>query len=131
MKKMVLITGNLSSSKHLVELRKMQFKLRENKVPVCSILDFAREGENAPNFHQMLDIQSFFALNVKYLVIGDLSDENPINVRLLEIAKRFNVQVINYRDIVLTGKNPFKKSFIERFDEILKPWFTNPMKRLS
>jgi hypothetical protein len=131
MKKMVLVTGNLSSPKHLVELRKMQFKLRDNQVPVCSILDFAKEGDNAPNFHQMMEIQNFFALNVKYLVIGDISDENAINNRLISIAEKFGVKVINFRDIVLTGSNPFKKSFIERIDEVLKPWFTNPMKRMS
>ena len=128
---MVLVTGNLSSPKHLVELRKMQLKLRDNQVPVCSILDFAKEGENAPNFHHMMEIQNFFALNVKYLVIGDISDENAINNRLMSIAEKFGVKVINFRDIVLTGSNPFKKSFIERIDEVLKPLFTNPMKRMS
>lgn len=127
MKNTVFLIGKFATELDRIQLRKMQAKIMGTGAHVKCILDYAPEGEDYPTFHQLKEIQYHFAARATHLVVGTL-DDNAVNKRLVEAAEVFKVPVIEYRDIVFTGSNPFQVSFWDKLNAILKPWFTNPMK---
>jgi hypothetical protein len=127
MKNVVFVIGKFDTELDRLKLRKQQAKIMAAGAETISVLDFAEEGHDYPTFHQIKAIQYYFISRARHVVVGDM-DDNAVNKRVLEMAELFKVPVIPFRDIVFTGTNPFKVSFWDKVDAILKPWFTNPMK---
>ena len=125
MKQHTLLIGAVYNEKLRIQLRQQQRRLEQAGVPVLSILDFAREGQDEPDVFTKDAVLSFMATEVKQIVVGQPdADWCPV---LMDIAKDFQMPIIEFRDIDFTTKT-VRKSLVQRINEFLYPWFTNPMK---
>lgn len=125
MKQHTLLIGAVYNEKLRIQLRAQQCRLANAGVPVLSILDFAREGQDEPDVFTKNQVLEFMATHAKQIVVGQPdADWCPV---LMDIAKDLNMPIIEFRDIDFQTKT-VRKSFIQRINEFLYPWFTNPMK---
>lgn len=127
-RKIVFVIGAHQTSEERIALRKFERKLNVVGVPTRNLLDFTDEGDETPGFHRMTQMREFIRLGTSSIVVFD--ERCKMCMELMLIANEYNVQFISHRDIDWnTFPNKYtKKSLLEKLDDLLRPWFTNPMK---
>lgn len=127
MQKGVLLIGAIHNEKMRILLRRNQMEIANTGALVKSLLDFAKEGEDMPDERSKIEVIRFLGTSTKQVVVG-IPDADWCHW-IMDLAKDAKIEIIDYRDINFEGpRNPFRKTIIEKLNEMLKPWFTNPMK---
>lgn len=127
-RKIVFVIGAHQTSEQRIALQKFERKLNVVGVPTRNILDFADEGDETPGFHRMMQMREFIRLGTSSIVVFD--ERCKMCMELMLIANEYDVQFISHRDIDWDTfpKKYTRKSWIDRLDDFLRPWFSNPMK---
>ena len=125
-KKFVFLIGACHTQEDIMALRRYQSELKKVSAPVMNILDFATEGNDAPGFEEVAQMKEFIDRYTSSVVV--MSPKSEMVMILLEHTKERGIQFVNYLDIDLTA--PMKrKSWLDKLNDFLRPWFTNPMKQ--